>query len=90
MKKRILLFAIFMCALAFGLGIFSNHNKAEESDLLIQNLEAIAFIHGGDVSIELPCYSHFLRSDSDQCIICSNCALIDGIGLEVGGSCGNL
>ncbi|MDR2586138.1 MAG: NVEALA domain-containing protein [Prevotellaceae bacterium] len=46
MKKILLCSAVVLCAFAIGFGIFANKSVTKESDLLAQNIEALAALKG--------------------------------------------
>ena len=88
MKKIITVLATLIFTVAICIGIYSHQNTKKTSDLVSLNIEALAFMHGGeDEPGKSKCYSQIHKSDHDQCLRCSSCDWADAVGVETGGWC---
>ena len=72
MKKILFSLITFICALAIGLGIYSTQKTTFESELMLQNIEALGRIEGGMV---IWCALHFEACDRGWPSV--NCAFCD-------------
>jgi len=90
MKKILLFTAVGVFSTVVGLGIYINQSTLKTSELIAQNIEALARSHSGgdgDEPGKSKCYSQYHKSDNDSCLRCSTCDWADGVGVETGGWC---
>ena len=56
MKKFLITLTVFVCTVAIGLSIYSNESAKKESNLMRQNIEALAGAHsGGGIDVDVCC-----------------------------------